>query len=302
MDIQLIHFLTTDKLRLPGLLYEPKVKTNKAAMYLHGNGTASIFYKPGMNTLGKKLTDNGIAFFPFNNRGAHLIKSLKRETEDKEERVMSGTAYELIKECIIDIDAVIAELKTRGYDEFYLIGESTGANKIVVYNYYKQQNDVTKYILLSGGDDTGLYYKELGNDRFMEILKISKKKIDAGLGTELLDRNLYSGMPMSYQSMYDTLNPDGDYNIFPFNEVMNKLQLSSKELLVEYKSIDKPTLVIYGSEDEFCYGKVQECVDILKKNTVKPELFQYEIIEGADHGFHGQEEELFVFIVNFLTK
>lgn len=300
MQQHLIHFETKDNLRLPGLLFEPVQPTKKVAIYLHGNGTSSVFYDPTKIELGKELTDNAISFFPFNNRGAHLIKSLKRQTEQGAERVMYGTAYELIKECIFDIDGAIAELKKKGYEEFYLIGESTGANKIVVYNYYKPQNDVSKYILLSGGDDTGLYYDELGKEKFNEILNISKVKMDEGKGTELLPHELYSGMPMSYQSMYDTLNPDGDYNIFPYNEVMNDLQLSSKELFREYKKINKPTLIVYGGEDEFCYGKVPECVEILKKNTSNPALFQFEIIKGADHGCSGKEDELHNKIITFL--
>ncbi len=302
MKQHLIHFLTKDKLRLPGILFEPTELARKVAIYLHGNGTSSVFYDPSKIVLGKELTDKGISFFPFNNRGAHLIKSLKRQTEDGEERAMYGTAFELIKDCILDIDAAIAELTKKGYNEFYLIGESTGANKIVVYNYYKPQNNISKYILLSGGDDTGLYYEELGNEKFFEILNTSKQMVDKGKGEELLTKDLYAGLPMSYQAMYDTLNPDGDYNIFPYNEVMNNLQISSKKLLREYKSIEKPTLVVYGSEDEFCYGKVPECVEILKKNTSKPELFQYEIIQGADHGFSGGEDRLHAVITSFLTK
>lgn len=302
MNQHLIHFPTTDHLILPGLLYEPDSRTNKVAIYLHGNGTSSVFYDPSKNILGKKLTDNNITFFPFNNRGANLIKSLKKETENGEERVLYGTAYELIKECLFDIEAAITELKKRGYDEFYLIGESTGANKIVLYNYLAKENNVSKYILLSGGDDTGLYYDELGKEKCMEILHLAKKKIDAGEGMELIDQKLYGILPMSYQSLYDTLNPDGDYNIFPFNEVMNNLHISSKELLREFKSIEKPTLVVYGAQDEYCYGKVPECVEILKKNTSHADFFQFEIIENADHGFHGKENELFELISTFLTK
>jgi len=44
MQTNLIQFSTTDHLLLPGLLYEPKQKTKKAAIFLHGNGSASVFY------------------------------------------------------------------------------------------------------------------------------------------------------------------------------------------------------------------------------------------------------------------
>lgn len=299
MKQELVHFLTSDNLRLPGLLFQPDKDSKRVAIYLHGNGTASVFYSKLVEVLSKTFTDNGISFFPFNNRGAHLIKSLKRNTQEGEERAMYGTAYELIKDAVIDIDSSINFLKTRGYETFYLIGESTGANKIVVYNYYKQKNDISKYILLSGGDDTGMYYKQYGNKKFHKILDKCKEMIDKGKGLDLVPKYI-SAMPMSYQSIYDIINPEGDYNIFPYSEVLNKWNITKKEKFKEYKSINKPTLVIYGELDKFCYGKPKECVEILKKNTINKNPFRFEIIKNADHGFSGKEKELSKLVANWL--
>ena len=144
MQTHLIHFHTSDNLRLPGILFEPEKNTKKVALYLHGNGTSSIFYSRLTPILGKQMTDAGVAYFPFNNRGAHLMKSFRVPNGDKEKRVMYGTAYELIKDCIKDIEGSIAALQERGFTEFYLIGESTGANKIVLYHYYKRKNPISK--------------------------------------------------------------------------------------------------------------------------------------------------------------
>ncbi len=299
MNTHLIHFQTSDKLRLPGLLFEPKKKTHKAAIYLHGNGTSSIFYSTLTPILGKTLTDAGIAYFPFNNRGAHLMKSFKIADGEKEKRVMYGTAYELIKDCIKDIDGSIALLLERGYTEFYLIGESTGANKIVLYHYNKRKNPVSKYVLLSGGDDTGITYDELGEKTFFKTLKLSKKKIEEGKGHHLVPRYM-SPYPYSYQALYDVINPNGDYNIFPYNEYFNNLNLARKELFSEYKTIDKPTLVVYGEHDEFCYGDVPRCIEALKRHTSHPRLFTYDIIPDADHGFSGKEKVLSELIVTWI--
>ena len=110
--------------------------------------------------------------------------------------------------------------------------------------------------------------------------------------------------PISYQSLYDTINPNGDYNIFPYNEYINNLKLSKKPLFREYKTIDKPTLVIYGELDEYCYGDVLRCVDILKKESASwrtnPKLFTFKIIKGADHGFDGKGKEIIETIVDWL--
>ena len=303
MNTKLVHFLTIDKLRLPGLLYEPVTKTNKIALYLHGNGSSSIFYGEDTNIIAQEFTEAGISYFPFNNRGAHYIKSLKRITPQGEERVTYGTSYELIKECIYDINGAIEYLKTIGYDEFYLIGESTGANKIVVYDKYQKTNPVKKYIMLSGGDDTGLYYSELGKDKFFSLLTKSKQGIDEQKGDELqlIDFNGYS-VPYTYKALYDILNPDGDYNTFPFNEAINSLNLSKHTLFKEFSRIKKSSLVMYGSLDEFCYGDVTRCVNILKEYTKGKSNFEFRILQGADHGFNGYEKMLAAQMKNFLLE
>ena len=82
--------------------------------------------------------------------------------------------YELIKECILDIEGAIKFLKTLGYKIFYLAGASTGANKIVVYHYYRRKNLVTKYILIGGGDDVSIYfnfYFKKNKKLFIQTLK-----------------------------------------------------------------------------------------------------------------------------------
>jgi len=297
---QLVEFQTSDKLNLPGLFYEPFRKTDKAALYLHGNGSSSVFYDVTiMNFLGSELNLHQIAFLPFNNRGANYITKLRVDDEHKK-WIKIGTTYELIRDCIYDIDAAVSFLKSRNYREFYLIGHSTGANKICVYNYYKPQNSISKYILLGGGDDTGIYYKQLGPRKFRLALQKAKQEIQKGNGGKLVPKYLVDYL-FSYQSLYDTLNPDGDYNIFPFLESLEKIKLSKKPLFREYKSITKPTLVIYGSDDEYCYGKVSEIIETLGKMSSVPGKFKLQIINDCDHGFDGKEGELVDIITRWLS-
>lgn len=299
---QLCSFKTPDNIFLPGLLYKPKQKTNKVALWLHGNGSSTIFFNPErMNTLAEELNNAGIAFFPFNNRGGLLIKHYSRKlSEIEEERVSYGMTYEIIKDCILDIDGAIEFLRTEGFNEFYLIGHSTGANKIVVYDYYKKCDSVAKYVLLAGGDDTGLYYEMLGKKKFSRALERSREEVKKGNSAKLAPKYVSPYTLLSFGSLFDTLNPDGDYNIFPFNEKINNLGLSKKQLFQEYKEIEIPTLVIYGALDEYCYGDVNTCVDILKQYQPPSKIVTYEIIPEADHSFSGKEKELGRAIVAWL--
>ena len=90
------------------------------------------------------------------------------------------------EECIEDIDGAISFLSKKGYKEFYLIGHSTGANKICVYNFYKTRNRIKKYVLVAGGDDTGIYYDMLGMKKFSRLLKEAKTKIKQRKGDEII--------------------------------------------------------------------------------------------------------------------
>lgn len=314
MNLKLTQFETTDNITLPGLLYEPEEKTKKALIWLHGCGSTSVFYSSDrMNSLGEIFINAGISFFPFNNRGAHTVKSLKRRTpsntslqmgrentEDEYERLKMGTAYEIIKECEYDIEGAINYLETLGYNEFYLAGHSTGANKIAIYNYYKPENRIKKYLLLAGGDDTGIYYNILGKKKFKKLLKKSESMIKKDKGEELIPNKLIGDMIYSYKGFYDIANPDGDYNTFPYLEIEEKLKLSSKELFREVKSIKKPVLSIFAESDQYTTVPINKVVNILLRQI--DDNHTVTTIPEADHSFNGLERELGEMIVGFIEN
>lgn len=294
----LIQIKTEDGLTLPGLLYEAK-DSQKALVHLHGNGSTSVFYSDDQHEiLAQTLTRKGISFLTFNNRGAHYIKKLDIVKNSKKSRKRFGMAYEKIKECVYDIDGAIYFLKNRGYKEFYLIGESTGANKICVYNFYKPKNRVAKYILLGGADDTGIYYDELGEKRFFALLKQAKEKIKKRKGEEIIHELLPDEI-FSYQGFYNIANPDSDYNVFPFLEALGKAKLSKRPLFRYYESITKPTLVVYGEKDQYAWGDVSRVVEILRKQKSE---FTYKIIKDADHSFSKHQKQLAEVVCNWIKK
>lgn len=298
MNPEFVQFKTSDGLLLPGLLYGG-TKSKKCAIYLHGNGSSSVFYEEvKYREMAEELRRVGVSLLLFNNRGAHIIKKLDIEKNGKVERRRFGMAFEVIKECVLDINGAIEFLEKRGFREFYLIGSSTGANKICVYDHYVKKNEVSRYILVGGADDTGIYYQILGKKKFFELLKSSKEMIKKRRGEELIaDPKLFPEDIFSYQAFFDIANPDGDYNTFPFGEISSRVKLSRKPLFRYFKAIGKPTLVIYGERDE--YTDTKKAVKVLKE--IRPD-FGYKIIEEANHGFEGKEKELASVVANWLRK
>jgi hypothetical protein len=302
MRLDLVQFPNTNNVFLPGLIYEPENGSDKVLISLHGNGSSGGFYNVELqNIFGKTLTDNNISYFTFTNTGGHLIQNFDKIINGEKDRVVAGVAYELIKDCIYDIDGAINFVKSRGYKHIYLIGASTGANKICVYDFYKEKNIVEKYVLESGGDDSGLYYHSVGDKKFRSTLQICVKKVNEGKGRNLVPKYL-SDVPISYQSLYDQINPNGDYNIFPFYWLLNGVEIIKKVPWREIKKVVKPTLVIYGDKDEYCYGKVQDCVKLIKNAVIGKEDFCFEIIPDADHSYFGKRKELVDKVIKFLKE
>ncbi len=291
-----VDFKTSDGLTLPGLLYESK-GSKKVVIFLHGNGSSSIFYEEKeYRDFPKALNRKGISILKFNNRGANIIKKLNMKKNSGIERKPFGMAFEKIKECVPDIDGAVKFLQKLDYNEFYLAGASTGANKICVYDHYKPKNIFKKYILISSGDDTGGYYSILGKKKFFKLFNEAKTKIKKGQGEELIE-NLLSTVIFSYQGFYDIANPDGDYNTFPFSETFGMAKISKKPLFRYFKSINKPSIVIYGEKDEYVWGNIKGVISTLKK--YQPD-FKYKVINGADHGFTGKQKELANMITDWL--
>jgi pimeloyl-ACP methyl ester carboxylesterase len=294
MRLELVTIVSSDKIWLPGLLYQPDKSTKKAAIWLHGMGDNAAFYKPPLiNALGESLAEQGIALLAFNNRGAHNTKSLKKADEtlpEEDRRYQGGTYYELISDCVKDIDGAAAFMKERGFSELYLIGHSTGANKICVYHANASGNPFSKYVLAGPGDDVGLFFDELGAKKFWAALRYAAQHIKED---PLKIMPKYTGMyPFSVQSARDILDPDGAYNTFPFYEASHD-RIGTKRLFDEYRQLDRPALVIFGDSDEYTehVGGPAAAQKLFMKYTSNAMLKKtdFALVPNALHNFRGNE-------------
>ena len=167
------------------------------------------------------------------------------------------------------------DLHRRGYRELFLAGHSTGANKVAVYDHLKPRNRIRRYVLLGGADDAGLMFDELGPRRFRAHLARARAMIRERRGDELMRSRL-----MSWRAFYDVANPDGDYNVFPFNDAVR-----GRRPFRAIRGIRKPSLYIYGDRDEF-----EPDITALARH-VGPNA-EIVVLRDADHGFTGREGEV----------
>ena len=297
---RLVRFEATDGVPLAGLLYEPRARrVPPVVIFLHGTGGASVFESKRTNPLAETLLSRGIAYFPFNNRGAYLMRRLRARRGRSTRTVGGGMSHELIRDCVPDIDGAIRFLRSRGFKEIYLAGHSTGANKIAVYDSRKDRNIVRGYILIAGGDDTGLMFDQLGRRRFRSTLARARAMIKEGRGDELVPEGI-SDLPLSWKSFYDVANPDGDYNVFPFLEAVQGLGLSRRPLFRHLKGIRKQVLTIYGEDDEYFLHAISRCIETMVEAIGPKENFEFVVVADADHGFSGKEAELGTLIADWI--
>lgn len=292
---RLVRFEATDGVALAGVLYEParpsmrahKHATKRVVIWLHGGGGASVFESRRTNLMAEVFVEKGIGFFPFNNRGSGIVRHAGDE--------LGGAAFERIRDCVADIDGAIRELWRRGYRDITLAGHSTGANKIAVYDHYKPRNRAKCYVLIAGGDDTGLLYAQLGARRFKTLLTKAK----AMRNSHELAPPIAGQAMLSWRAFYDIANPNGDYNVFPFFEVMSGTKLSRRTLFRYIKAIRKPSLYLYGDRDPYSFGDVPRCAAILAQHV--NERAEVVVMRDADHGFRGKEVELSIIICDWIT-
>lgn len=274
---ELVRFEATDHTRLAGVLFTPKRRTRRVVVWLHGTGGASVFETKRTNVLGAELAARGFAYFAFNNRGAHIITRA------------GGMAHERIRDCVFDIDGALRELRLRGFDDVTLAGHSTGANKVAVYDRYRPRNRVKRYVLLAGGDDTGLLHAQLGPRRFAAALEKARAMIRAKRGDEFVPKST-SPMLLTWRAFYDMANPSGDYNIFPFAGIGRFRHIPK---------IRKPALYIYGNRDEYI-DDVPAAMATLAKH-IGP-LGEIVVLPDADHGFSDREGELAELLASFAVR
>jgi len=236
-----------------------EAKLNKTLMiFLHG--MHSNFYRSKLKKmLMSRCVEEGCDLLTFNNRGCE-----------------SGVAYERFKDCLADIDTMLAFGKSKGYRQFILIGHSTGCQKITYYQAVRQDKRIVALINLAPGDDYAIWRREAGSKANYWLKKAHQL---------VRDRK------------GDTLLPSIclGFSARRFLSVADPAQLESKIFnyagsLTHFRKVRCPVLVLFGSEEQYACIPVEEMGAILEKKS-RSVRYTYHTITGADHSFHEKEAQ-----------
>ena len=292
--MEVIYFLATDGIKLDGLLYTSKNKTEDIILSIHGMGSNCM--KKRETTIAKLANENNIDYFCFNNRGSELVKYTRRYTEGKREKTLGGTSFEDVLEGYEDITGAIIKLKELGYKNIYLQGHSLGCTKIVyTYNELKdEQDDMVnniKGIILNSLIDIPRALKVYLRDNFDKYLEYAEEKERNGQRDEMMPGEAFIH-PISVKTFLRYARDYQDINFANFGE--------DKELRI-LNNIDVPLFMRWGNINEMIVQMPEELVDIVNNTITNPNKDIY-YIDGANHSYERKEEELAKQVIAFINK
>lgn len=293
MNVEIIDFRATDGVLNTGYL----VNGGNKKVLLATHGMSSNCFKDRERIISKELSKNGIDFYVYNSRGSELVKYIKKQVGEKEEKLLGGTSYEDPKEGYFDIKGAIEKLVELGYEDIYLQGHSLGSTK-VVYTYNKlkdESSELLKYIkgiVLLSLVDIPRVIKIFLKEKYQEKVEYANEKFAEGKILELMPSDSFIH-PVSVKSFLEyTVNSkeidfaryhDDEYNFDKLN------------------NIDVPLFMRWGNNNEMIEQDADELIGMLNtKVNIKLKNINY--IDGADHGYSKKEEILAKEIVDFLSN
>ena len=278
MLVDLVHTKTSDDVTLSGIVLEPEQPRTDLAVdaivMVHGSG--GNFYLSPSNPRAVKLRDMGIPAALFNTRGHDVVGGRAGKTR-------TGNAYELLSETHLDLQATVGFMAQRGYERIGIWGSSLGAVRVVLAQAKNQNPNVAAVISLAPMRFSHEYYSECEMaDEHLRNYEDAKALVDAGRGHEIM--------------FVDFPNP-GAY--FSADVYLDRHCSEHYDITKAYTNdIECPLLILTGSEETHPRmrnaGRDMAALCEGRNNVIWIDL------EGADHGWHNKEEDLFNVIPNWL--
>ncbi len=272
---EFIRITTEDGLELQGLLFEPKIKTTKVLIHVHG-WVGNFYENKFIDNIAREVIAKGFAFLTFNNRGAGIIQDFIKRDHSKIKYARIGGSLEKFENSVIDIKAAIEFMNSRGYKEIILQGHSLGCQKITFYQYRNEDKRIRGLILLAPVDDVNFTRKKLG-DKYQEAIITAKK---------LVEKDRQSPVP-EWMAFYPMLTAEMFLNVADPQSKSGRIFDYYGDMR-EIKKVGCPVLVIFGSKDEYQDNAVDK-LKILQENVKDCNT---KVIENSNHGFVGYENIL----------
>ncbi|NIM47053.1 MAG: alpha/beta fold hydrolase [Candidatus Aenigmarchaeota archaeon] len=281
-----VRITAKDNLELHGILFEPKRKTKKVLIHVHG-WTGNFYENKFIDYIAKEAVKSGSSFLTFNNRGVGFVTDLIRRKKNRVKYIRIGGSWERFEDCIIDIKAAVDFVNKKGYKKIILQGHSLGCQKITYYQYKTKDKRVKGMVLIAPVDDVG-FVKKIFKKKYEKALKIARQMVRRGKGKKPAPK---------WIRFYPLITPKKFLDVADPKTTSGKLFYYSGKLK-EIRSVKLPVLAIFGSKDDY-QPKPEEKLKILKKIIRHCDT---RLVKNAGHGFLGFEVSLSKLVGNWIKK
>lgn len=286
MDDSLKVFTTPKGIQLQGVWLGSRHPRN-LFIFVHGLG-GSLFSRAPLLSL---LASSKDAVFTFSNRGSGTINYFKRTKGKKKDYIKAGVAHEKFSDCIDDLDGVLSEARKAKPDNIFLVGHSTGCQKIIYYLAKKPRARVKGAILLAPISDYSGRFLSLGESGYKKALSKAKSLFNSGRPHELLPEKIWPET-MDAQRFLSLYTEDSQEEIFTY--------ASSKKAKTLLK-VKKPVLSLLAENDEFADRPAKELASWFESNLISKKS-EVRIIRNTGHSFSDKEKGINRIIKNWYSS
>lgn len=243
---------------LDGFWTTARRRSTTLLIFVHGMG--SNFYKSKFKkAFLEEGPARGVDVLTFNNRGCE-----------------SDVADERFNDSLADIDAALAFARAEGYRRVFLLGHSTGCQKIT-YHQARRRNRLVKGLILAAlGDDLAIAQRDLGAS-YPRWLARARDLVAQGKGDTRLPPKCLGFTARRFLSAVDPTSTEA--KLFHLAGPMNT-----------FRRITRPILAVFPEKEQYACIPVSEAAAILQAKT-RSRAFTSAIIPDADHSFHGREHD-----------
>ncbi|MQG18350.1 MAG: alpha/beta hydrolase [SAR202 cluster bacterium] len=274
-DIKLIQTETSDGFKLDGCYIEPKSSNSSAVdAILLVHGTTGNFYSGSMiSILGKYFSKNGFPVVSFNTRG-HDVISQGRPNINTD---FAGTAFEILYDCLFDLDAMINWLKDKKFNNVCLVGSSMGAVKVTYYQSVRNNSFVNSIVAISPVRLSKKYYlNSEASHYYKKYIKLANNFVDSGLGDQLI-------------TIKEDIVPGA--GLFSAKAYLDKYGSERYDIVQYVDKISSDLLILAGTNET--HPRLKDvALDAYEKRLESKKKVDLLLIPGGEHGLHSMGEKL----------
>lgn len=260
---ELVALLTTDGVRLQGIVFRAAKPRPSALLLVHGYG--GTFYGAYFAKLGEAAAKAGYDTLALNMRD-HDAGPKKSSFTDNQADIAAGAAY----------------LRQLGHKRLVLLGQSMGTNRVLYYQAASGDPDIAATVLVSGPGDLFEW----------NVWQFGKEKAQASVDEALhLQRDGHEE-----ELMIVDLGPIGKALYSPRYLLSMRGPDRRSNPYTNLAKVKNPILIVQGTADKLIAADVGKRL----QNAAGPTAMLANI-EGAGHGFENYESPLIEKVLGWLN-